>query len=63
MALAESFGFELVRVRGRHHILSHREIPELVNLQNVEGKAKPYQVKQLLRLVEQYRLEMKGGER
>jgi hypothetical protein len=30
----------------------------LVNLQNVNGKAKPYQVKQLLRLIERYNLHM-----
>jgi hypothetical protein len=30
----------------------------LVNLQNVNGKAKPYQVKQLLRLIERYNLQM-----
>jgi hypothetical protein len=30
----------------------------LVNLQNVNGKAKPYQVKQLLRVIERYNLQM-----
>jgi hypothetical protein len=36
----------------------HADIPELVNLQNVRGKAKPYQVKQLFRLIEWYNLHM-----
>jgi hypothetical protein len=31
-------------------------VRELVNLQNVRGKAKAYQVRQLLRLIERYNL-------
>ncbi len=31
-------------------------IPELVNLQEVGGQAKPYQIRQVLRLVERYNL-------
>jgi len=30
----------------------HQGIPELLNLQNVKGIAKPYQIKQLLQLIE-----------
>jgi hypothetical protein len=41
-----------------HHIYVHADVPELVNLQNVNGQAKPYQVKQLLRLIERYNLQM-----
>ena len=33
-------------------------IPELINLQNVNGKAKPYQLKQLLSIIEQHNLHM-----
>jgi len=58
IAVAESFGFKLDRVSGSHHILVHPEIPELINLQNVKGKAKPYQVKQLLKIVEKYNLHL-----
>jgi hypothetical protein len=39
-------------------IFTSADIPELINLQNVNGKAKPYQVKQLLRLIERYNLQM-----
>jgi hypothetical protein len=39
-------------------IYVHANIPELLNIQNINGQAKPYQVKQLLRLVERYNLEM-----
>jgi len=38
---AESFGFRLDRINGSHHIFIHSDISELVNLQNVRGKAKP----------------------
>jgi predicted RNA binding protein YcfA (HicA-like mRNA interferase family) len=58
--LIETFGFTLDRISGRHHIFVHRNIPELLNLQNVNGQAKPYQIKQLLKLVEKYNL--KSGE-
>ncbi len=56
------FGFQLDRINGSHHIFVHPEIPELVNLQDVNGKAKPYQVKQLLQLIERYNLQMEGEE-
>ena len=61
-ALARAFGFHLSRVRGSHHIFSRLEVRELVNLQDVRGKAKPYQVKQLLELVERYNLSIGGEE-
>lgn len=56
--LMEAFGFRLSRVKGSHHIFVHPEVRELVNLQNVGGKAKPYQIRQFLRLVERYNLTM-----
>ena len=58
VACAESFGFRLDRVNGSHHIFTHPDISELLNLQNVKGKAKPYQIKQLLQLIETYNLQM-----
>ena len=61
-ALARAFGFHLSRVRGSHHIYAHPNVRELVNLQEVKGKAKPYQVKQLLALVEGYNLSLGGEE-
>lgn len=56
--LAEGLGFELRRVSGSHHVFIHLDIPELVNLQSVHGQAKPYQVRQLMRLVERYDLKL-----
>jgi predicted RNA binding protein YcfA (HicA-like mRNA interferase family) len=58
VACAEAFGFQLSRINGSHHIYIHANIPELLNIQNVNGQAKPYQVNQLLRLIERYNLEM-----
>jgi len=37
-------------------------VRELLNLQDVAGKAKPYQVRQLLDLVERYNLSIGGDE-
>ena len=58
VACAEAFGFRLDRVSGSHHIFVHPDIPELINLQDVKGKAKPYQIKQLLQTIEAYNLRM-----
>jgi predicted RNA binding protein YcfA (HicA-like mRNA interferase family) len=58
--LAEGFGFSVDRVSGSHHILIHPGIRELVNLQNVGGQAKPYQIRQFLKLVEKYNLALEG---
>jgi predicted RNA binding protein YcfA (HicA-like mRNA interferase family) len=56
--LVKGFDFELLRVSGSHHIFGHPDIPELVNLQEVGGEAKPYQIRQFLRLVERYNVKV-----
>ena len=56
--LVKGFGFKLSRTDGSHHIFIRSDIPELVNLQNVKGQAKPYQMRQFLKLVEKYNLEL-----
>ncbi len=60
--LAEAFGFRLRRTSGSHHIFSRPGVKELLNLQEVKGKAKPYQVAQFLQLVEKYDLKLEGEE-
>ena len=60
--LAKAFGFRLSRTKGSHHIFVHPRVRELVNLQEVDGKAKPYQVRQLLEIVERYNLQIEKGE-
>ena len=57
--LLSGFGFELVRINGSHHIYSHPEVTEIVNVQQVRGEAKPYQIRQILRLIERYSLDLK----
>jgi predicted RNA binding protein YcfA (HicA-like mRNA interferase family) len=58
--LAEDLGFRLARVSGSHHIFAHPSVPELVNLQAVGGKCKPYQVRQLLDLIDRYNLKLEA---
>ena len=59
---AKAFGFQLSRITGDHHIYIHPEVPELLNLQDVGGKAKAYQVKQLLQIIERYNLQLEDAE-
>jgi predicted RNA binding protein YcfA (HicA-like mRNA interferase family) len=59
IGLVDGFGFRLSRTEGSHHIFVHPDITELVNLQDVKGRAKPYQIRQFLKLVERYSLELK----
>ncbi len=56
--LVKAFGFRFSRVNGSHHIFVHDGVPELVNLQEVHGQAKPYQIRQFLDLVESYDLKL-----
>lgn len=62
VGLVGAFGFRLTRVAGSHHIFSHPQLPELVNLQQVRGEVKPYQMRQFLRLIERYNLELGDDE-
>ncbi|MGB3850636.1 MAG: type II toxin-antitoxin system HicA family toxin [Tunicatimonas sp.] len=58
-SLITAFGFTLARTSGSHHIYYHPDITELVNIQNVRGMAKPYQIKQFLKIVEKYNLKLR----
>ena len=60
--MVEGFGFRQVRISGSHHIFTHPDIPELVNLQEVKGEAKPYQIRQFLRIIEKYNLKLEDEE-
>ncbi|UCE36190.1 MAG: type II toxin-antitoxin system HicA family toxin [Thermoplasmata archaeon] len=53
---AEAFGFEYKGGKGSHRIYIHKGIKEMLNFQNVQGKAKPYQVRQLIKVIEKYNL-------
>lgn len=53
------YGFDVTStVSGSHHIFTHPQIRELVNLQNVYGQAKPYQIRQFMDLIERYNLNL-----
>jgi predicted RNA binding protein YcfA (HicA-like mRNA interferase family) len=60
VGLVQAFGFHSARTSGSHHIFTHPGVPELVNLQNVHGQAKPYQVRQFMKLVEKYNLSLEA---
>jgi predicted RNA binding protein YcfA (HicA-like mRNA interferase family) len=56
--LLERFGFVLDRTRGSHHVFAHPDVAELLSIQpRKDGKAKPYQLRQFLKLVEEYSLK------
>ena len=56
--LVEGFGFELDRTHGSHHVFKHTMVPEMLNLQEVSGEAKPYRIRQFLRIVERHNLRL-----
>lgn len=56
--LVEAFEFEHVRTSGSHRIFNHRSLPGMLNLQPDGHQAKPYQVRQFVRLVEKYGLNI-----
>jgi hypothetical protein len=60
--LVEAFGFRLLRVSASHHIYGRSGLNEQINLQEVSGKAKPYQIRQFLKLVERYNLPLDEGK-
>lgn len=47
------FGF-WQRIKGSHHLFTNLGIFEQINLQQDDGKAKPYQVRQVRNIVIQY---------
>ena len=56
--LVEAFRFRRMRGEGSHNVYEREDVPEMVNIQNENGKAKPYQIKQFLSLVEKYNLKL-----
>ena len=53
---AELFSFKFKGGKGSHRIFVREGIKELINFQDVRGKAKPYQVRQFIKLIEKYNL-------
>jgi hypothetical protein len=54
----KALGFQ-ERIRGSHHIFARNGVEEILNLQPRQGRAKPYQVRQVRHVILKYKLE--GG--
>ncbi len=55
--LAEHVGFTRRGGKGSHVVYEKVGVDEILTFQDRKGMAKPYQVKQLLAVIEKYRLE------
>lgn len=55
--LLKVFGFD-ERIRGDHHIFTRIDIEEILNLQPIGSKSKPYQVKQIRNIILKYKLNL-----
>ncbi|MBL0236066.1 MAG: type II toxin-antitoxin system HicA family toxin [Saprospiraceae bacterium] len=55
------FGFSK-RIKGSHHIFYKENVIEILNLQEVNGKAKPYQVKQVRELILIYKFKITNND-
>ncbi len=56
--LLRAFGFEEVRQRGSHRIYEHAGCGQSLTIQPDGNRAAPYQVRQFLDIVEEYRLSL-----
>ena len=59
--LLKLYGFT-ERIKGDHHIFTMRGVEEILNLQPKGTKAKAYQVRQVRKIIIQYRLTTEGKE-
>jgi len=50
------------RIHGSHHIFYREDIPEILNLQPKQGKAKPYQAKQVRHIILKYDLKENNND-
>ena len=48
------------RIKGSHHIFTRVGVDEIINIQPKQGKAKPYQVKQVRNIILKYNLEIEN---
>jgi predicted RNA binding protein YcfA (HicA-like mRNA interferase family) len=56
--LLEGLGFHHVRTRGSHRVYLNPSIPATISLQPAYGQAKPYQVREVMRMIERYNLSL-----
>jgi hypothetical protein len=57
--IAEAFGFQMRKGSGSHRVYYRDGIWEILNFQDDGGWAKPYQVRQFIKLIEKYDLSEK----
>jgi len=63
VTLLTALGFERKRVSGSHQVFKHPDVNELVTLQpDQNGKAKAYQVRQVLKMIEEYNLRLESDQ-
>ena len=55
--LLDALGFSC-RIKGDHFIYSRSDVQEIINIQPLGNKAKPYQVKQIRNLIYTYNMEV-----
>jgi len=58
--IAEAFDFRFRGGKGSHRIYVREGVEGMLNSKNVGGKAKPYQVKQRIKIIEKYNLVEEG---
>ena len=56
LQVASAFGFKFKGRKGSHVVYSRCDLKKILTFQDEGGKAKPYQVKQLIDLVDKYNL-------
>jgi hypothetical protein len=56
MQLGRVIRFQIQGGKGSHVIYRRDDIKEMLNFQNDDGWAKPYQVRQLLKIIDKYNL-------
>ncbi|MBK7357633.1 MAG: hypothetical protein IPI45_14195 [Saprospiraceae bacterium] len=54
-------GFE-VRIKGSHYIYYKESIQEIINIQEIGGHSKAYQVKQIREIIINYKLEIQEDD-
>ncbi len=59
--LLQYFGFN-ERIKGDHHIFFREGVVEIINLQPDGSQTKPYQVKQVRKMIRQYHLKIQDGK-
>lgn len=56
-SVLNKLGFQS-RIKGSHHIYFHTNVDEIINIQNIKGLAKAYQVKQVREIIVKYKLSI-----